>query len=69
MQATFTQLVLSLLWTIAGILLIVGGVWLFDRLTPLDYRGEIRKGNVAAGLVVGAVVLAVTAVVVTVILI
>ena len=69
MQATFTQLVLSLLWTIAGILLIVGGVWLFDRLTPLDYRSEIRKGNVAAGLVVGAVVLAVTAVVVTVILI
>ena len=69
MQATFTQLVLSLLWTIAGILLIVGGVWLFDRLTPLDYRGEIRKGNVAAGLVVGAVVLAVPAVVVTVILI
>ena len=69
MQATFTQLVLSLLWTIAGILLIVGGVWLFDRLTPLDYRGEIRKGNVAAGLVVGAVVLAVTGVVVTVILI
>lgn len=69
MQATFTQLVLSLLWTIAGILLIVGGVSLFDRLTPLDYRGEIRKGNVAAGLIVGAVVLAVTAVVVTVILI
>ena len=69
MQATFTQLVLSLQWTIAGILLIVGDVWMFDRLTPLDYRGEIRRGNVAAGLVVGAVVLAVTAVVVTVILI
>ena len=51
------------------VLLIVGGIWLFDRLTPLDYRGEIRKGNIAAGIVVAAVVLAVTAVVVTVILI
>ena len=65
MQATFTQLVLSLLWTIAGILLIVGGVWLFDRLTPLDYRGEIRKGNVAAECVVAAVILAISAVVVS----
>lgn len=69
MQATLIQLMLSLMWTVAGILLIVGGVWFFDRLTPLDYRSEVRKGNVAAGLVVGSVVLAVTAVVVTVILI
>ena len=63
------QLMLSLMGTVAGILLIVGGVWFFDRLTPLDYRSEVRKGNVAAGLVVGSVVLGVTAVVVTVILI
>ena len=69
MQATLIQLMLSLMWTVAGILLIVDGVWFFDRLTPLDYRAEVRKGNVAAGVVVGSVVLAVSAVVVTVILI
>ena len=69
MPGPIAQLLLSLLWTVAGVLLIVGGVWLFDRLTPLDYRGEIRKGNIAAGIVVAAVVLAVTAVVVSVILI
>ena len=69
MQATLIQLMLSLMWTVAGILLIVGGVWFFDRLTPLDYRGEVRKGNVAAGRVVVSGVLAGTAVVVTVILI
>ena len=68
MQGPIAQLMLSLLWTVAVVLLIAGGVWLFDRLTPLDDRGEIRKGNVAAVLVVAAVVLAVTAVVVTVIL-
>jgi len=39
------------------------------RLTPLDHRDKILKGNVSAGIVVAAVVLAVTADVVTVILI
>ena len=69
MQATLIQLMLSLMWTVAGILLIVGGVWFFDRLTPLDYRAEVRKGNVAAGVVVGSVVMDDNADVVTVILI
>jgi uncharacterized membrane protein YjfL (UPF0719 family) len=39
---------------------------LFDRLSPIDYRNEIRKGNTAAGVVLGAVILAIAAVVVTV---
>lgn len=60
------QLLLTLLWTVAGVLLILGGTWLFDQLTPIDYRAEIRRGNVAAGLVLAAVTLAVAAVVVAV---
>ena len=61
------QLLLTLLWTVVGVLLILGGTWLFDRLTPIDYRAEIHRGNVAAGLVLAAVILAVAAVVVAVV--
>lgn len=64
MAPRLTQLLLTIGWTVIGVLLIYGGTWLFDHLTPLDYRSEIRKGNVAAGLVVAAVILGVAAVVV-----
>ncbi|MFO8238775.1 MAG: DUF350 domain-containing protein [Prochlorococcaceae cyanobacterium] len=64
MAPRLTQLLLTIGWTFIGVLLIYSGTWLFDRLTPLDYRSEIRKGNVAAGLVVAAVILGVAAVVV-----
>lgn len=64
MAPRLTQLLLTIGWTFIGVLLIYSRTWLFDRLTPLDYRSEIRKGNVAAGLVVAAVILGVAAVVV-----
>ena len=62
------QLALTFGWAFVGVMLILAGTWLFDRLTPIDYRAEIRKGNVAAGLVVASVVLSITAVVVSVVL-
>lgn len=60
------QLLQSVGWTLVGLLLIYGGTRLFDRLDPIDYRAEIRRGNVAAGLVVAAVTLGISAVVVVV---
>jgi uncharacterized membrane protein YjfL (UPF0719 family) len=69
MQSVPLQLLLSVGWTVVGVLLVLGGTLLFDWLTPIDYRAEIRRGNVAAGLVVAAVILAVAAVVVAVLLI
>ncbi|MAJ29564.1 DUF350 domain-containing protein [bacterium TMED181] len=68
MSQLVTQVMLTIGWSFISVLLILGGTWLFDRLTPIDYRAEIRKGNVAAGLVVAAVVLSITAIVVTVVL-
>ncbi|MCP9841376.1 DUF350 domain-containing protein [Synechococcus sp. J7-Johnson] len=58
------QLLLTVGWTVVGVILIYGGLLLFDKLSPIDYRAEIRKGNVAAGVVQGAVILAIAAVVV-----
>ncbi|MFL0789351.1 MAG: DUF350 domain-containing protein [Prochlorococcus sp.] len=66
MPQVLAQLLLTVFWTIVGVLLILGGTWLFDRLTPIDYRAEIRKGNTAAGVVVAAIIVAVGAVVVAV---
>ncbi|MBR75601.1 MAG: DUF350 domain-containing protein [Cyanobium sp. RS427] len=68
MNQLTAQLALTFGWAFVGVMLILAGTWLFDRLTPIDYRAEIRKGNVAAGLVVASVVLSITAVVVSVVL-
>lgn len=65
-QKTLLQLLLTLGWTLVGVLLIYSGTWLFDRLSPIDYRREIREGNIAAGIVLAAVILAMAAVVVTI---
>ncbi|MCP9848920.1 DUF350 domain-containing protein [Cyanobium sp. Morenito 9A2] len=66
MPRPLLQLLFTVGWTVVGVMLIYAGTVLFDRLAPIDYRAEIRKGNVAAGLVLSAVILAVAAVVVTV---
>lgn len=60
------QLLQTVGWTLVGLLLIYGGTLVFDRLDPIDYRAEIRRGNVAAGLVLASVILGVSAVVVVV---
>ena len=68
MNQLTAQLALTFGWAFVGVMLILAGTWLFDRLTPIDYPAEIRKGNVAAGLVVASVVISITAVVVSVVL-
>jgi uncharacterized membrane protein YjfL (UPF0719 family) len=61
------QLLLTIGWSFLGVILIYFGLLLFDQLSPIDYRAEIRRGNIAAGVVLGAVILAIAAVVVAVI--
>jgi uncharacterized membrane protein YjfL (UPF0719 family) len=65
-QKMLAQLLLTVGWTVVGVLLIYASTWLFDRLSPIDFRREIRDGNVAAGLVLAAVIVAVAAVVATI---
>lgn len=55
-------------WTLLGVLLLYGGVRLYDALDPIDYQAEIRKGNMAAGIIVAAIIAAITAIVISVIL-
>lgn len=51
-------------WTVLGVLLFYGGVRLYDLLDPIDYRAEIKRGNVAAGITLAAVTLGLAAIVI-----
>jgi uncharacterized membrane protein YjfL (UPF0719 family) len=55
-------------WSIVGVLILYGSVRLFDRLDPIDYRQEIRNGNLAAGVIVAAFIVAIAAIVISVLL-
>lgn len=67
MPKPLLQVLLTIGWSFFGVVLIYAGARLFDRLAPIDYRSEIRRGNLAAGVVMAAVILAIAAVVVVVI--
>ncbi|CAA9566525.1 hypothetical protein AVDCRST_MAG81-1121 [uncultured Synechococcales cyanobacterium] len=53
-------------WTVVGVLLFYGGVRLYDFLDPIDYREEVKRGNVAAGILISAIIIALAAIVITV---
>jgi uncharacterized membrane protein YjfL (UPF0719 family) len=57
----------SIGWAVLGIVLLYAGVRLFDLIDPIDYREEVKRGNIAAGLTVAAVIVALAAIVTAVI--
>lgn len=59
----------TLVWAALGILILYLSVWLFDRLDPINYRQEIRNGNLAAGIIMAAIILGIAAIIVTVIVV
>jgi len=54
-------------WAFIGLVILYSAIRLFDWITPTDYRGEIRQGNVAAAIFVGSLVISLTAIIVAVI--
>lgn len=44
-------------WSLVGVFILYGGVWLYDQVDPIDYQREIRQGNVAAAVVVAAIII------------
>ena len=65
-QKNLLQVLLTVGWTFLGVILLYASTWLFDRLHPIDFRREINKGNVAAGIVLAAVILAIAGILATV---
>lgn len=58
----------SFLWTFIGVIIFILGVRFYDMLDPIDYQGEVQRGNVAAAIKLGAVILGLAAITVAAIL-
>ncbi|MCC5896675.1 MAG: DUF350 domain-containing protein [Phormidium sp. GEM2.Bin31] len=58
----------TLFWGFLGIILLYLGVRLFDKLDPIDYRSQVERGNLAAGVIVASIILSLAAVIVSVII-
>ena len=54
MQQFFEDVGLSIFWGGLGVVLLFAATMVFDRLDPLDIRGMIKEGNIAAGILLGA---------------
>jgi uncharacterized membrane protein YjfL (UPF0719 family) len=54
-------------WTFLAVILFYGGVRLFDLLDPIDYQSEIRRGNLAAGILLAAMIISLSAIIIAVI--
>jgi len=51
-------LLLSLVFTVVGLLLFVFSLWIIEKLTPFSVRKEIEEDqNVALGIIVGSLIL------------
>jgi uncharacterized membrane protein YjfL (UPF0719 family) len=58
----------TLAWSIAGVLILFVSLWIFDRLDPTDFRKEIQDGNIAAGIILAAMITAIAAIIVAILL-
>ena len=64
----FQDVLLTVGWTFLAVVLFYGGVRLFDLLDPIDYQAEVRRGNVAAGVLLAAVIVSLSAIIIAIIL-
>lgn len=55
MQHFFESVGLSIVWAALGVVLLFVATLIFDLLHPLKIRQMIEEGNVAAGILLGAV--------------
>lgn len=68
MNPALLKLVEALGWSVFGIVLLYASMRFYDVLDPINYREEIRRGNVAAGIVAAAVTLSISLIIANVIL-
>lgn len=46
----------SIIWALVGVVLLLISFRIFDAVDPVAYHEEIKKGNMAAGVVVAGVI-------------
>lgn len=67
MQAFFSDVGLTIAWSLIGVMLLFVATLVFDKLHPLRIDEMIRQGNVAAGVLLGAVVIGLAIIIASVI--
>lgn len=53
--AVLSSIMSSIVWAFIGVVLLIAAFRVFDAFDPVAYHEEIKKGNVAAGIVVAGV--------------
>lgn len=53
----------SIVWAIIGVAILIGATWLFDHFHPINFQEEIKRGNVAAALLLSSIVLGISLIV------
>ena len=60
----FRIVALNFLYAVLGVVLMFGSYRVIDRLTPeVDFPAELRKGNLAVGVVIAAIFIAIAIIV------
>jgi len=59
-RRAFLQYLYGVGWLVICVACSIGAYRVFDWLDPLDFRDELRKGNMAVGLVIGLMLLGMT---------
>lgn len=67
MQTFLTDTGLTIVWSLIGVLLLFVATIFFDKLHPIKLDELIRQGNVAAGVLLGAVVIGIAIIIANVI--
>lgn len=60
MDGVLTNIVLSFIFGLIGIILLVFGYWFFDKvLTKLDFNQELKEKNIAVAIVIAGFMIAI----------
>lgn len=60
MDGILTNIVLSFIFGLIGIILLVFGYWFFDKiLTKIDFNQELRDKNIAMAIVIAGFMIAI----------
>lgn len=69
MEPAFIRVLATVGWAILGVALLYAGVRLYDFVDPINYQQEIKNGNMAAALIISALILSLAAIIVSVIVV
>lgn len=58
-----TNLGISFLFGLVGIIIMVLGYWVFDKVIPADFNKELEKNNIAVAIVIAGMLIGIAIIV------